>query len=262
VPRTLERKFESYQTNSEEPADCNESLPGLVQTTEKTVQASSNSNNLLLDKSHIKLLLPSRRSSEAGSVVDCADIQSAQPPSVLNMPASPSEMRNGKRVRKLKKRKAFKKAPGMEQPESSDTEVDVEASRPSWLRQRRRPSGGSQVSTSSLPADEREGDVDTEGSKKTLMMLCPTTIPEKVDQKSPKHMLEPPQAAPADVVENLDSEESMEITAAGQQQHTDAPVPAPPPALVPDSSRPEPRSLACNEVSSTSDMDLCKSSER
>ncbi|XP_072221969.1 zinc finger protein 106 [Leuresthes tenuis] len=258
---SLERKFESYQTNSEEPADCSERLPGLVETTEKTTQASSNSNNILLDKSHIKLLLPSRRSSEVGSVVDCADIQSAQPPSVLNMPASPSEMRNGKRVRKLKKRKAFKKAQGMEQPGSSDTEVDEEASRPRWLRQRRRPSGGSQVSTSSLPADEREGDVDTEGSKKTLTMLCPTTIPEKVDQKSPKHMLDPPQATPADVVENLDSEEGMEITAAGQQQHTDAPVPAPPPALIPDSSRPEPRSLACNEVTSTSDMDLCKSSE-
>ncbi|KAM4542081.1 zinc finger protein 106 [Odontesthes bonariensis] len=251
----------SDQNYCEEPADCNQRLPGLVETTEKAIQASFNSNNLSPDKSHIKLLLPSRRSSEVGSIADCTDTQSAQPPAGLNMPASPSEMTNGKRVRKLKKRKAFKKAPGMEQPESSDTEVDEEASRPRWLRQRRRPSGGSQVSTSSLHADEREGDVDMEGSKKTLMMLCPTTIPAKVDQKSPKHMLEPPQAAPAGLKENLDSEESMEVSAAGQQHHTDAPVPAPPPALVPDSFTPGPQSLACNEVSSTSDLDLCKSSE-
>lgn len=175
------------------------------------------------------------------------------------MPTSPSELRTGKRVRKLKKRKSLKKAQGTEQLESSDTEMDEEASRPRWPRTRRRPSGGSQVSTSSLPTEDRENDMNTEADKKPLKRLLPGVKPEKAEQKSPN---EPLREAPADLTLNLDSEESMEVTAAGQQPQVDVQVPAPLPAPGADSSRREPQSLACNEVSSTSDMDLCKSSER
>ncbi|XP_041827706.1 zinc finger protein 106 [Melanotaenia boesemani] len=238
-----ERKFEPFQTNCEKLADYQGESPGLLETTEKAVQASSNCKNPLSDSKTLDSLKlsPSRRSSEVGSVVDWAENQSTQSSSVLNMPASPSGG-GGRRVRKLKKRKALKKSQGTEQPETSETEMDEEASRPRWLRQRRRPSGGSQVSTSSLPADDREGSMNTEDIKKA---------------ESPKNMVELPQAPPADDMGNLDTEESMEVTAACQQSQMDAPVPA----LVPDSLKPEPQSLACNEVSSTSDMDLCKSSE-
>lgn len=173
------------------------------------------------------------------------------------MPASPSELRNGKRVRKLKKRKVLKKAQGTEQPESSDTELDGEALRPRWLRTRRRQS--SQVSTSTQPSEDRDADVNMEAVEEASRQLPPAIKQEKA---SPKHMVELPQAAPAELTLNVDLEESMEVTAACPQPHMDAPVPAQPPAQVPDSSKPEPQSLAYNEVTSTSDMDICKSSER
>ncbi|XP_070776356.1 zinc finger protein 106 [Enoplosus armatus] len=255
-----ERKPELYQTNPEhnwenfvEPADCKESLSGLVETTEKATQASRNCLTSLPDsKSPIKLLSASRRGSE---------VEPPSVPSVLNLPSSPSELRSGKRVRKLKKRKVLKKAQGTEQPESSDTEIDGEALRPRWLRPRRRPSGSSQVSTSTQPSEDREGDMNMEGGEEASRQLFPTVKHDKVEFKTPKTVVDLPQVAPAELTVNLDSEESMEVTAACQQPHMDAPIPAPPPAQVPDSSRPEPQSLACNEVTSTSDMDVCKSSE-
>ncbi|XP_030575042.1 zinc finger protein 106 isoform X2 [Archocentrus centrarchus] len=253
-----ERNPELYQTNFGEPADCKEKLPTLVETTEKAIQATRNCLTSLPDsKSPLKPLLTNRDSE----VNDCAGIPSFKfpsAPSVLNMSASPSELRTGKRVRKLKKRKSLKKAQGTEQLESSDTEMDEEASRPRWPRTRRRPSGGSQVSTSSLPTEDREADMNTEGDKKALKRLFPSIKLEKAELKSPTELL---QEAPADLTLHLDLEENMEITAAGQQPQVDVQVPAPHPAPFPDSPRPEPQSLACNEVSSTSDMDLCKSSE-
>ncbi|XP_031166138.2 zinc finger protein 106 [Sander lucioperca] len=261
-----ERTPELYQTNTEhnwdnfaEPADCKESLSGLVETMEKSIQATQNSLTSLPDsKTPIKLVLASRRGSEEGSVIDCAATQSFEPPSILNLPASPSELRSGKRVRKLKKRKVLKKAQGTEQPESSDTEIDGETLRPRWLRPRRR---SSQVSTSTLPSEDREGDMNMEGVEEASRRLFPTINIQKEDPKSPKHMVELPKVARAELTLSLDSEESMEVIAAGQQPHMAALVPAFPPAQLPDSSRPEPQSLACNEVTSTSDMDVCRSSE-
>uniref|UniRef100_A0A3Q1B3I0 C2H2-type domain-containing protein n=1 Tax=Amphiprion ocellaris TaxID=80972 RepID=A0A3Q1B3I0_AMPOC len=232
-PPSPERKPEPYQTNYVEPADYKEKLQGLVEMTEKGVQAARSCLTSSPDsKPCIKPLSTSRRSSE---VTDSHSFQPPLAPSALNMPTSPSELRAGKRVRKLKKRKALKKALGLEQPESTDTEMDEEASRPRFLRPRRRPSGGSQVSTSSLPTEDKDGDV------KALR----TTV--KAENVNHKDMVELPQAATTHFMVTLDSEESMEVTC--QQPHMDAPLLLQPPA--PDSS-----SLACNEVSSTSDMDL------
>ncbi|KAM9341415.1 zinc finger protein 106 [Symphorus nematophorus] len=268
-----ERKSELYQTNTEhnwenfEPADCKESLSGLIETTEKAIQASRNCLTPLPDsKSPMKLHSPSRRDSEVGSVVDSATTQSFEPPSapsLSNLPASPSELRSGKRVRKLKKRKVLKQQQQQQlQPESSDTELDGETLRPRWLRPRRRPSGSSQVSNSTPPSEDRDADVNMEACEESSRQLFPA-VPkqEKTELKSPKDIVELPQVTPAELTLNLDSEEGMEVTAACQQPHMDALVPASPPAQVPDSSRPEPQSLACNEVSSTSDMDLCTPSE-
>lgn len=83
------------------------------------------------------------------------------------------------------------------------------------------------------------------------MRLFPAIMLKRLDTESLKQMVLP-QVAPAELTPTLDSEDSMEVTAACQQPHVQ----------VPDSSRPEPPSLACNEVTSTSDMELCKSSER
>ncbi|XP_028251696.1 zinc finger protein 106 [Parambassis ranga] len=243
-----ERKLEQYQTNIVEPADGKEKLPGSMDVTEKAIQSMRTSLTPLSDsKASLKLLLSHRRGSEVGSVVDCAESHTSQPqspsvPSLLNMPASPSELKAGKRVRKLKKRKVLNQAQGKEQLQTSDTEQDEEASRPRWLRPRRRSSGGSQVSTSSFPAEDREGDENTEGGRKGML---PIVRLEKLGRKIPKHKGE--------------SEESMEVSAACEQPRTDAA------GQVPSSAqgfvKAESQSLACNEVSSTSDMDLCKSSE-
>uniref|UniRef100_A0A4W6DFG0 Zinc finger protein 106 n=1 Tax=Lates calcarifer TaxID=8187 RepID=A0A4W6DFG0_LATCA len=199
------------------------------------------------------------RGSEVGSIVDCAATKSFEPPSVpsvLNLPPSPSELSSGKRVRKLKKRKVLKKAQGTEQPESSDTEIDGEPLRPRCPRPRRRPSGGSQVSTSTLSKEDREGDMNMESGKEAVGYLVPTIRLTRIDHSSFKQMVELPQVAPAELTVNLDSEESMEVTGACPQPQTDTPAPTPTAVQVPDSSIPEPQSLACNEVTSTSDMDV------
>ncbi|KAK2826685.1 hypothetical protein Q5P01_020899 [Channa striata] len=260
---TSERKTELYQTNKEqirenfgEPADSKESFSELVDTAETAVQSARSC--ITPDfKCPPNPLSPSRRNSEVGSIIDSAATQSFEAPSVpsaFNLPGSPSELRSGKRVRKLKKRKVLKKAQGSEQPESSDTELDGETTRPRWLRPRRRPSGGSQVSTSTLPTEDKE-DMNAEGSGEALML--PVIQAERAELSSSEHMVELPQVAFSEPMTNLDSVESMEVSTACQQPL----VPASHPAKFPDSSRPEPQSLACNEVTSTSDMDICKSSE-
>lgn len=207
-------------------------------------------------KPPLELLSQSRRDWERTSAAGCAAMQPfASPPSLspLNAPASPSELKNGKRVRKLKKRKTLKQSQGTEPPESSDTELDGEALRPRWLRSRRRASGGSQVSTSSQPSEDRDAEVGMDVGEDAAKKLPQSIKQEQADFRTPLPVM--------DLALNLDSEDSMEVSAACQHPHMDPLVP-PPPAQVPDPSRPEPQSLACNEVTSTSDMDICKSSER
>lgn len=227
---------ESYSTEMVEKAtqvtrDCVQSLPDV--------------------KPPLELLSQSRRDSDMTSVADCAAAESfASPP---NIPASPSELKNGKRVRKLKKRKTLKKSQGTEPPESSDTELDGEALRPRWLRSRRRASGGSQVSTSTQPSEDRDADVGMDVGEEAPRQLPQTIKHETTDFRPPNPV--------TDLPLNLDSEDGMEVTAACQHPRMDMLVPAPP-AQVPDTSRPGSQSLACNEVTSTSDMDICKSSER
>lgn len=243
-------------------ADSKESSS--VQMTEKAVQVTKSCVTSLPDvKPSLKLLSQSRRDSDMGSVVDCAATRSIESPSGLSlMPTSPSELKSGKRVRKLKKRKVLKKAQGTEQPESSDTEFDEDALRPRWLRLRRRPSGGSQVNTSTQPSEDRNTDMKMEAGEEASRQLIQSTRQEQADPKFLKNKGERPQVSLPELTLNLDLEESMEITAACQQPNMGALLPASLLARVPDTSRPEPQSLACNEVTSTSDIDICKSSER
>ena len=212
---------ERYSTNTDQnweifndPADSKESLSELVETMERATQSA---RSCLDSKASIKLLSVSRRSSEVGSVADsAASSHTFESPSAVHLPTSPPELRSGKRVRKLKKRKVLKKAGGTEQAESSDTELDGETMKPRWLRPRRRTSGGSPVSTSTPPSEER--DVNMEAVKG-----------KKEDSETHKYKVEIPPA----------EEEEMEVTEACLQPH-----------------------IACNEVTSTSDMDVCRSSER
>ncbi|KAM9777762.1 zinc finger protein 106 [Neosynchiropus ocellatus] len=193
----------------EEREDSKEDLAGLK--SQRARSASLPDSNLPVQRS-----TDSRRGSEMGSLEEF--FRPTSVPSVVSTPASPSEVRSGKRVRKLKKRKVLKKAQGAEQMESSDTEMDGEIPRARWLRPRRKPG-----TTQGSPV--REGGVSLERGKSS----------DSSKQRT-----------------NLDSEESMEVTAA---------CGASGPTLTSESFKPEPQSLACNEVTSTSDMELCKSSE-
>lgn len=229
-----------------------ETMEQAVQTTRGCVPSPT-----LLDvKPSLELLSQSRRDAEGRGAAECAAPPALVPPPslpLLGVPAPPSELKNGKRVRKLKKRRTPKKSQGPEPPESSDTELDGEALRPRWLRSRRRPSGGSQVSTSTQPSEERDADVNMDVGEEAPTQLPQSIALERADFRPPKPLVE--------LMLNLDSEESMEVIAACQHPRMDAPAPSPPGQL-PDPSRPEAHSLACNEVTSTSDMDICRSSER
>ncbi|KAM8834179.1 zinc finger protein 106 [Synchiropus picturatus] len=190
----------------EEPVDSKENLAVL-----KSQRFRSAS---LPDGNPGPLLTENRRGSEIRSLEEFS--RPTLVPSVISTPASPSEVRSGKRVRKLKKRKVLKKSPGAEQMESSDTEMDCEIPRSRWVRLRRRP-GTTQGSPVRGEGMSLERDKSSDSSKLRT---------------------------------NQDSEESMEVTAA---------CGASGPTLT--SIKPEPQSLACNEVTSTSDMELCKSSD-
>ncbi|XP_068194735.1 zinc finger protein 106 [Antennarius striatus] len=240
-------------------AETRESLSGLAETNDKAIQTSRSCPPPDL-KPSIKVLSASRRDSDVARVVDCVDTKSLLPPPAppaINTPASPSEVRNGKRVRKLKKRKVLKKAQGTEQPESSDTELDGEAMRLRLVKPRRRSSGSSQVSTSTQPSEDRDVCVHAEGGKEISKKQLPVVKPEKIDSKSAKCMVELPQMAPAELTVTVDSEESMDVPPASLTPHMEACSPP----QIPDTTRQDPQSLACNEVTSTSDMDICKSSD-
>ncbi|XP_076002779.1 zinc finger protein 106 [Genypterus blacodes] len=225
------------------PAECKESSSGVVQATEKAMQATGDA---LTHSSDSKV--SSRRSSAVGSLANYTASQSFEPPSVPSefaLPASPPELRNGKRVRKLKKRRVLKKAQGTEQPESSDTELDGEASKPRWTRARRRPSEGSQISTSTLPTAVEDEERDTvlekerQGSEEASGPLNRAIKLEEEDSAVTTELMK---------FDTTEPEESMEVSA-----YTDRHV------QVPGPCESEPQTLACNEVTSTSDMDICMS---
>ncbi|XP_077395454.1 zinc finger protein 106 isoform X2 [Festucalex cinctus] len=199
-------------------------LPASLESTDKAVQATSFPDS----KDDVKPLLAIRKNSETGSLADRSHSPAFETPRAPNAsPASPSESRSCKRVRKLKKRKVLEKAHGNALPESSDTEMDAGASRPRWSRPQRRASSGSastHVSTSSLPGggDVKMEEEDTEPLKQEVEVKMETAATYK------------------------------------QPLGTTSLFPA---AHIPELSRCEQPSLACNEVTSTSDMDVCKSSE-
>lgn len=240
LPST-ETRLEMCQTYSEnerdafgDPIDSKESLAELVRSMQKDIQASRSHAE---HYSNDKVPTPSRRDSEMGSLVESAGAPSFETPSVpleFNVPTSPSELRDGKRVRKLKKRKVLKKAQGTELPESSDTEMDTEASRPRWLHPRRRSSGGSQVSTSTQQTDDRKEDVNMEGVEELSA--------EKDGLQSVKCTSKEPYVPLNELKLKLDSEESKDVT------HL-------------DSSEAEAQNVACHEISSTSDMDISLAAE-
>ncbi|KAK6304903.1 hypothetical protein J4Q44_G00254890 [Coregonus suidteri] len=216
----------------------------------------------------------SRKSSRAG-------VQDLETPPVLalsshtspGLPASlaspQAEVTTVKRVRKLKKKRVLRKAKGAEQQlDNSDTELEAETtlSRPvRLLRTRKKASGGSQpqvtTSTSSPPgAAEDRGEVRVESPGPPGPPGPPATRPEErqEDSDSSLEMVMLPQAAPAEVV-TIDTsgpeDRDMEVCSIASPQPQPTVLP-PAPASAPDTLKTEPQKLACNEVTSTSEMDV------
>ncbi|KAJ8401128.1 hypothetical protein AAFF_G00387100 [Aldrovandia affinis] len=155
--------------------------------------------------------------STGGGTSNLASTSPAPPPPPSS--SSQPEPKGGKRVRKLRKKKTLKKAPGQEQPENSDTEQDGDgdtSSRPVRRAKTKKKAKGAQ----------EQGGAESEDSS--------------------LEMVELPQATPLEVV-SIDSSDAE----GGPAARVSAKTPAPPDAA----AKPEPRNLGCDEVSSTSELD-------
>ncbi|XP_052352024.1 zinc finger protein 106 isoform X2 [Oncorhynchus keta] len=229
--------------------------PGPVQSGERGVQVTT------ADRGNFKphpapLSGPSsRKSSRAG-------IQDLETSPVLPLSLAPSnappqaEVKTIKRVRKLKKKRVLRKAKGEEQQlDNSDTELEAETtfSRPVRLiGTRRKRNGGCrpQVTTSSSTSSP-PGTSEDRGERPGPPGSPATTRPEErqEDSDSSLEMVVLPQAAPGEVVT---------IDTSGPEDGDMDICPRPQPAVsppAPDTLKTEPQKLACNEVTSTSEMD-------
>uniref|UniRef100_A0AAY4C5N9 C2H2-type domain-containing protein n=1 Tax=Denticeps clupeoides TaxID=299321 RepID=A0AAY4C5N9_9TELE len=181
-----------------------------------------------------------------------------------SLPSSPQPQTvKGVKVRKLRKKRDLRKAQGScEAKELSDTELEGEATdaRPPVrkLRSRRKPN--SSPSTASTNTEDSPS-MSTATPPSTL--LSPTIKPEAEDSDSSElEMVELPQAPPSDMVTIAISDHEEEMAEENEPKPTldcskDSPLPA-------ASSAPK---LACNEVTSTSEMGtntqtVCPASEQ
>ncbi|XP_035242568.1 zinc finger protein 106 [Anguilla anguilla] len=178
------------------------------------------------------------------------------PPAEPAVPAPPSpaqtEPRAGKRVRKLKKKRALRKSPGAEQPENSDTEQDGDvSSRPvRRIRCKRKAKGAEQVSTSTPAgagqAQPQEEEVEEEPRETPPPKPAAEQGGADSDDSSSLEMVELPQPGPLEVVAIDDSSDDETRPVAAETAEA-------PPA--PDALKAEAPNLACDEVSSTSELD-------
>ncbi|XP_052009330.1 zinc finger protein 106-like [Xyrauchen texanus] len=196
-------------------------------------------------------LKESRQSSQEGLVNPTSPHMSVTlSPKPLSLSNNP-EINSVKRVRKLKKRKYLKKVKGNEQPEISDSELDGEqpVSRPSRKYRSHQRSSGTNTSPS-MPEEkeEKEDLLITEASKNGTQQtkLAPSPTNEAPNSDSSElEMVELPPHLPTDFV-NLDSSEPDELmpeekfkkSATAAKDHTIT----------------DPQNLACNEVTSTSEI--------
>uniref|UniRef100_A0A8C1DC90 Zinc finger protein 106 n=1 Tax=Cyprinus carpio carpio TaxID=630221 RepID=A0A8C1DC90_CYPCA len=168
-------------------------------------------------------------------------------------PLSPSnhlETNPVKRVRKLKKRKCLDKAKLNEQPEISESDLDAEqpATRPTRkCRPHRRSSSIYVTPPTPEEKDENEEMVVTEASKAQPQgaKLATPPVNEDHSESSELEMVELP---PPDIdIVNLDSSDPDEMPEKKAKESATA--------YTTDHAVTDPQNLACNEVTSTSEID-------
>ncbi|KAA0711415.1 Zinc finger protein 106 [Triplophysa tibetana] len=188
----------------------------------------------------------SHQSAQEGLVNPPSPLISVKLAPKLQTPFIQLETSPVKRVRKLKKRKCLKKAMGDEQPQISDSELEQPISRPlRKLRPQRRSNG---TSASTYTAQEKDINIKILASKANTEETELVSQPMKVGHDSDSselEMVELPPQVPKDIV-NLDTSDSDEMpekktkesVTAGTVEHATT----------------EPQNLACDEVTSTSEI--------
>ncbi|KAF4102460.1 zinc finger protein 106 [Onychostoma macrolepis] len=184
---------------------------------------------------------------------------SLMPATLSPKPLSPSnhvETNPVKRVRKLKKRKCLNKAKLNEQPEISESELDAEQPTPRPSRKCRPHRRSSSTCVSAPTPEENEEMVVTEASKAQPQgaKLATPPVNEDHSQSSELEIVELP---PPDVdIVNLDSSDPDEMPEKKAKESAAA--------NTTDHAVTDPQNLACNEVTSTSEIDtssIVKTSE-
>lgn len=162
-------------------------------------------------------------------------------------PHDSPEAKAGKRVRKLKKKKVLRNAQGSKQPDISDSELDAgQPSRPiRKLRSRRRSSGF--CSSPTAAAEEKQESMEIKRApdqppETNGPTLAPAGKETQDSNSSELEMVELPQSVPMEVV-NLDSSEPDE-------EEKNLPV-----SKGSATEMTQNQNLACNEVTSTSEID-------
>ncbi|XP_051578125.1 zinc finger protein 106-like [Myxocyprinus asiaticus] len=197
-------------------------------------------------------LTESLQSSQEGLVNPSSPLMSVtlspKPLSLSNHP----ETNPVKRVRKLKKRKCLKKAKGNEQPEISDSELDAEqpVSRPfRKFRPHPRSSGTNKSPSTAEEKGEKKELLITEASKNGPQetKLAPPPTNEAPDSDSSElEMVELPPPLPTEFV-NLDSSDPDELMPDEKVKRSFT--------ADTDHATTDLQNLACNEVTSTSEID-------
>ncbi|XP_036397703.1 zinc finger protein 106 [Megalops cyprinoides] len=177
---------------------------------------------------------------------------------LLPPPASSSQPdpKSGKRVRKLKKKKVLKKALGQEQPDNSDTEQDGDTScRPIRRVKTKKKAKGARVSTSTpAPLGQQQDGVCEAREGQASPPHKSKQEGAESDSSSSLEMVELPQAAPLEVV-SIDTSDPEDEPSPRASPKSPSPPSAPPPT---DPVKSEPSNLACDEVSSTSELDTIR----
>uniref|UniRef100_A0A673KB74 Zinc finger protein 106-like n=1 Tax=Sinocyclocheilus rhinocerous TaxID=307959 RepID=A0A673KB74_9TELE len=194
-----------------------------------------------LQPSPVKEIHPNSSSQEGLANLSSSLMSATLSPKPLS-PSNHLETNPVKRVRKLKKRKCLNKAKLNEQPEISESELDAEqpANRPTRKCRPHRRSSSTNVS----PPTPEEKDENEE-----------MVVTERHSDSSELEMVELPQPD-IDIV-NLDSSDPEEMPEKKAKESATA--------YTTDHAVKDPQNLACNEVTSTSEIDtssIVKACER
>ncbi|XP_073725619.1 zinc finger protein 106-like isoform X2 [Misgurnus anguillicaudatus] len=152
-----------------------------------------------------------------------------------------------KRVRKLKKRKCLRKAKGDEQAQISDSELDAEQPIQRPVRKQRPQRRSSRINTSPCTLQEKGENAQvlvTEASKgdSEETELASQPMNDAHDSSSELEMVELPPPAPIDFVD-LDTSDADDMPEKKAKESGTA-----------DNATTDPQNLACNEVTSTSEI--------